>query len=572
MILGARRPGRVGERPPLESGLHAPSSSEAAAGRGARPARAAGLLLALAAGVALRFHDLGGQVLTGDELHAVNAALSRSVGEILRNWTWFGADYSVPLTAFYRLLLDRGVVLGELGFRAPLLAASLATLAFLPGVLRPRIGSDAALVLAWLVALSPMLVLYGRIVRSYALIVLLGFGAVLAFERWWRTRSRHAGAGYVVLAALATWLHLGAAPFVLSPFGFAALANLRGRARRRSSWLPLAALALAVAAAIALLLLPARGSLLDLAGLHGTGRLPTPHIWLELAQLQLGSRSLAVATLLAAAVLRGAVLLARRDRALAGILVCAILGQVAGLFVLAPRFLETLAVANRYLLIALPAWLAFAAVGLATPVGRGGPRSGALQALAVAALLVALFATGPFARDAWRWSSFTHGQPFVNFIGPGDRVPPGSVPRFYRELPPGGEAIVEAPWANVGTHAYVAYQAVHRRPVRVASVNLLHADPRVALRNVVAYEPEALRRSGVRFVVVHLDVRREEERVETPELQHRAWLEGMPELWTVLRRAGAQLAARLAEEWGPPAYSDGLLRVWDLGASSGAPR
>ena len=41
---------------------------------------------------------------------------------------------------------------------------------------------------------------------------------------------------------------------------------------------------------------------------------------------------------------------------------------------------------------------------------------------------------------------------------------------------------------------------------------------------------------------------------------------------TVLQRAGAQLATRLAEEWGPPVYSDGSLRVWDLGASSAAPR
>lgn len=554
----------------MEPRLHGHPPPEPPARGRARAAGAACFLLALAAGAWLRFHGLGEQVLTGDELHAVNAALSRGVGEILRNWTWFGADYSVPLTAFYRLLLDRGIVLGELGFRAPLLAASLATLVLLPWALRPRIGGAAALVLAWLVALSPMLVLYGRIVRSYALIVLLGCGALLAFERWWRTRSTPAAAGYVVLAALATWLHLGAAPTVLSPFAFAALAGLRDRARLRSSWLPLAGLALASAGAIALLLLPARESLLALAGEHGTGRLPAARTWLELARLQLGSRSAVVAALLAAAALRGARVLARREPALAGILACAIVGQIAGLFALAPRFLETLAVANRYLLVALPAWLAFAAVGLAAPV-RGAPRPGALQALAVAALVTALFATGPFASEAWRWSSFTHGQPFLDFLGPGDRVPPERVPRFYRELPPGGEAIVEAPWANVGTHAYVAYQALHRRPVRVASVNQLHADPRLALRNVLAFEPEALRRSGARFVVVHLDVRREEEQVETPELQHRAWLEGMPELWTVLRRAGAQLAARLEEAWGPPAYSDASLRVWDLGASS-APR
>jgi hypothetical protein len=550
--------------------MHA--SADEPASRGASLARGAAWILAIAAGAALRLHRLGDQVLTGDELHAVNAALSWSVGEILRNWTYFGADYSVPLTALYRLVLDRGVVLGELGFRAPILAAGLATLVILPLSLRARIGRNAALGFAWLLALSPMLVLYGRMVRSYAPIVLLGFGALVAFERWWRTRSARAAGAYVGLAALAVWLHLGAAPCVLSPFVFAALASLRDRVRLRASWLPLTALAGALGLAIALLLAPARESLLALTRLHGTGRLPVPSTWLELAQLQLGSRSLLLGALLAAAVLRGAFLLARREGALAGLLACAALGQVAGLFVLAPRFLETLAVSNRYLLVALPTWLLFAAVGLTHPVRRGDARAGALQALAAAGLLAALFATGPFAGDAWRWSSFTHGQPFVSFLRAGDEVPPANVPRFYRELPTGGEAIVEAPWANVGTHAYVAYQGVHRRPVRVASVNQLHADPRIALRNVLAYEPEALRRSGARFVVVHLDVRREEEHVRTSEIQHRAWLEGMPELWTVLRRAGRQLATRLAVEWGPPVYSDESVRVWDVAASSGASR
>lgn len=550
--------------------VHAQSPTQEPAGRGARLLVPAAWILAFAAGVALRLYRLPDQVLTGDELHAVNGALARSVGEILHNWTYFGADYSVPLTAFYRCLLERGVVLSELGFRAPILAASILTLAIVPLVLRPRIGGGPALLLIWLLALSPMLVLYGRIVRSYAPIVLLGFGAVLAFDRWWRTRTWSAGSLYAGLATLAIWLHLGAAPCVLAPFAFAAAVCLRDRAKGRAALLPLVGLFAAVAVGVACCLFPARDSLLALAGLHGTGRLPTAGTWLELLRLQLGSRSILLTALLALAVLRGGVVLARRDPGFVALLATVALGQLAGLFVLAPRFLETLGVANRYLLIVLPAFLALAAVGLATPLAAG--RGRALQVAALAALLAALFATGPFARDEWRWSSFSHSQPFVNFTRPWDDVAPEQVPRFYREVPPGGGGLVEAPWANVGTHAYVAYQNVHRQPVRVASVNRLHADPRIALRSVLPFEPEALRRSGARFVVVHLEVKREEEHVRTSELQHRAWLEGMPELWSVLQRAGEQLAARLAEEWGPPVYSDASLRVWDLSSLGGGSR
>lgn len=550
--------------------LHAHSSGEVPGHRAASLALAAGWLLALAAGVGLRFHRLSDQVLTGDELHAVNGALARSVGEILRQWTYFGADYSVPLTAFYRVLLERGFVLDELGFRAPILAASVLSLVLVPLWLRPRIGGGAALVLAWLLALSPMLVLYGRIVRSYAPIVLLGACAVIAFERWWRTGSVRAGAAYVALATLAIWLHLGAAPCLLAPFVFAAARSLRDRSRLPASLLRHAALLAALTLAIALCLLPARASLVALTRLHGTGRLPSLGTWLDLAHLQLGTRSTLVLALLVLAIVRGAVVLARRDLEFVLLLASVALGQIAGLFVLAPRFLETLAVANRYLLIVLPVWLTCAAVGLATPVRRDRPGARSLQTAAIAGLGAALFATGPLASQEWRWSSFTHAQPFVSFTTRGSHVPRSLVPRFYRELPPGEEALVEAPWANVGTHAYLAYQALHHRPVRVASVNQLHADPRIALRSVLPFEPEALRRSGARYVVVHLDVRGEELHVQTSELQHRAWLEGMPELWDVLRRGGRSLAARLAAEWGPPVYSDESLRVWDLSLPAGA--
>jgi hypothetical protein len=526
----------------------------------------------------LRAYRLPEQILTGDELHAVNAALSKSLGEILRTWTYYGADYSVPLAALYRWLLDQGVVFTELGFRIPVLAASLVTPFVIPWLLRPRIGHAAAVLVAWLLALSPMLILYGRMVRSYAPMVLLATCAVLAFDRWWTHRSGRAGAAYVLLGTFAVYLHLGAAPFVLSPFLFATVVTLRDRRRRRQRIIALVGLCASISGAIALLLLPAASSLTSLVGLHGEGRMPGLAAWRDVVHLELGTRSpwLVVVLLLAAG--RGALLLARREADFCLYLAILGLGHVGGLVLLAPNFLHAPIVMSRYLLVALPLLLAVVATGLITPPsawrGRGAVLS---QAAGVGGVMVWLVVSGPLAQDAFRWSSFTHAQPFLNafrwssfthaqpflnFMQERERA--DSVPAFYRELPPGNEPILEAPWMNIGTQSFSAYQRVHRHPLRMATLNRHHVDPRVQFRNILPPFADSLIESDVRWVVVHVDVREEELGIETPELQHIERLEQLPELWETLRGAGVRMAARLRDEWGPPIYADDDIRVWDL--------
>lgn len=517
----------------------------------------------LLAGAGVRAYRLGEQILTGDELHAVNAALSLPLGEILRTWTYHGADYCVPLTAVFRVLLDHGVVLTELGFRVPALLASLATILLVPWLLRPRIGRAASLLLAWLLALSPMLVLYGRMVRSYAPMVLLATCAVLAFDRWWAQGSRRAGTAYVALGALAVYLHLGAAPFVLSPFLFAGLATLRDYEQQRRRILPLAGLGFAIVGAIALLLLPAAPSLISLVGLHGGGRMPDLPAWWEVVHLQLGTRSPWLVALLLFAAARGALLLLGRDADFCLYLCVLGLGQVAGLALLAPNFLQAPIVMNRYLLVALPLFLALVATGLAERPAVWQARSARLaHGLAVCGIMLWLLASGPLADDAFRWSSFTHAQPFVNFMQPRERA--AAVPSFYRELPPGDAPILEAPWINIGTQSFHAYQRVHRHPLRVATLNRLHAQPGVRFRNILPPFADSILASDVRWVVVHVDVREEELRIDTPELRHGERLEQLPELWETLHGAGLRMAARLQEGWGPPVYSDADIRVWDL--------
>src|SRR3954451_7301381 len=130
-------------------------------------------------------------------------------------------DNCIPLTALYRFLLEQGVALSELVVRLPMLLAGLLALLVLPGIAAARLDRRVGHLYAWLVALSPLLVLYSRMARPYLPIVLFSFVATAAFEAWWRTGRRELAVLYGLGAALSVWFPLGIAPFVLAPFLFA---------------------------------------------------------------------------------------------------------------------------------------------------------------------------------------------------------------------------------------------------------------------------------------------------------------------------------------------------------------
>jgi hypothetical protein len=99
------------------------------------------LALATLAGAILRLRHLDRQVLGGDELHLVRAALDLSWSEILT--TYHAADNCIPLTALNRLLLELGVPLSERLLRLPMLAAGIAAPPLLGVALARRMGGEA---------------------------------------------------------------------------------------------------------------------------------------------------------------------------------------------------------------------------------------------------------------------------------------------------------------------------------------------------------------------------------------------------------------------------------------------
>jgi hypothetical protein len=550
--------------------------------------------LVLAAGVVLRFWNLRDQVLGGDELHAVRAALSQPLATLLT--TYQLADSCIPLTALDRWLLDRGVALDERLLRLPVLASGLAALVLLPLLVRRRLPPAAWPFFGALVATSPLLVLYSRIARSYMPATLLSFAAVMAFDRWWTPVRADAPAGaggarapaarsgaaaavaYVVLAALAMWFHLGTAPIVAAPLVFGAvelaLGRERGnrRGRREWPWRRLAALGAAaagLAAACALFLVPAYPSLARLIAAKRQPQEVPAATWWGVLQLQAGARAgqRLPALLFWAAALAGLSALLRRRRRLGCYLLVLVLAQLLGILALSPLGLARLQVLDRYLLPALPVVLLWVAAGLAHPwwprqgrLGRAGQRLGA------AGLVVAWLAAGPFADAGFRGSSFMHHNDMVAFALPRATAPPGGVPRPYLALGgPPGTSIVELPWPPVWDfgRCFYVYQEVHGLRVRVAAAAAAPPAGLLRLRNRVSPEPAALLASGARWVVVHRDLALEEERLGLPAGAPPP-RRMPPALAAELAAAGERSAARFAAAWGPPAFADAAVAVWDL--------
>src|SRR5690349_18306042 len=130
------------------------------------------------AGVYLRATQLPAQILLDDEWHAIHALLRSDAKGIL---TSFGvADYSIPLTLYYRFLAQHGG-LSEWAMHLPLLVAGIALLVVAPLLVRREVPASVLATWVALLAISPLLVYLSRTARPYALTCLLAFVAVVAF-------------------------------------------------------------------------------------------------------------------------------------------------------------------------------------------------------------------------------------------------------------------------------------------------------------------------------------------------------------------------------------------------------
>jgi hypothetical protein len=528
------------------------------------------LLPPAAAGAFLRCWNLGSQILLDDELHGVRAALAWELPKILT--TFHVADTCIPLAALYRGLALAGVPLTERVLRAPSLAAGLALPLILPLAFRRMAGERGAVVLAWLLAVSPSLLFYARINRPYALVALLAPLAAACFWRWWRGESWRWGGAYVLAGAASSWLHLGALPFVVAPLGFAGVVLGCRWFRRETGPRPedrgvrqVLILALLLALAVAAWLLPAWKSLVRVLGAKPKGS-PDLDSVSDTLLLQAGSAYLPIAGLFWLAALGGLVALWRRGPA-AALFTATLVGAqwIAVALVLRPFASQHPIVLNRYLLVALPVVLLWAATGLGTqisaPAGRLRRSVGGVSA---AGFLLVLAAGSPYRTDPrLRLGPFGASTDAILFLPPPHRLAPAELSPLYRLVleEPGTEALLHAPATPTSAQlGILALSHLHDRDVLLGVVEERLADPRLALRTLVPAEPGALEASGARFVLLD----REPERLAHSARRSRRPKARPAPADEALTRAAVELEERLRESWGEPYAVDGPLRLWDL--------
>lgn len=547
------------------------SIGTAARDDGKRIRVASGLLLAvaLATGAGVRLLNLRDQVLIGDERWDLLAALNLSLPEILTGFVYGRSSYSPPLVAIYHLLLEAGVELSEAELRAPALICGLLAIVAVPLLARRWMGWSSAVFLAFLIALSPALVWYSRIVRVYMPLVLVSTVAVLVFLHWYQTRARGAATLYVLLAVASAYLHPLSLPFVVAPLLYASLDLLWRREGKLAAWLRVVGLGSAVVGGLALVAAASFESLTWLLGRTAASERPGPDA-LGLSALRLsGSYAIALAIVFYGAAVRGLLVLFREQPGFAALGVVGVGVQALSVIgVAVPPGLHEPVLLTRYLIVILPVLLAWVAVGLARPfVVLSGPWRWAQPAFAFA-LLLAWFWTGPLATAEYRESSFAH-MAIHRHWGAVPAPPSAQVATgFYARLeePALAGPVIESSWQDVAfQHTAPSYQRVHGKRVIVASpLDAWWSDPRVDLRNAVGLSPRQLLESEGRHVVVHLQPVAEEWEARGRDRSYKKILAVAQQFAKNYERAQRKLSLEMERSFGPPDYADAWVQAWDL--------
>lgn len=530
------------------------------------------------AGAALRLWRVHDQVLGDDEYHALHAVLDLGFPELL--YTYLPSDHCIPLSVLYRLWLVTFGPLTEMVLRAPVLASGLALLAVGPLWLERRAGRPIALVFAWLLAISPPLVLYSRIARSYMWMTLVGFLAAAAFWAWWRTGRARWGAAYALLAGFGLWVHLGSGPFLAAPWlwlvGAKSVDAWKGSVPAgRPGWGAILGVGLGTGLATLAFLGPAYETLVPLVAEKQGANVPmgwdTPR---HLVQLVAGTGRGWVAVLFWLAAGGGWLSLWHRRPALATFTATLVAGHGVGLLLLSPLGLAHPIIFNRYLLITLP-WILIWVAAAVAATGEGLARVGRDRArlltrgLATGVVVVGLILAGPLARFAFWGGSFAHHNLFLLYSVEPPEPLPGTLPALYPSLAVEDEpgAVVEYPWFWVWNTnlTFPLAQRVHRRDV-VVSMHLPEVFRRhVRFRNTSPAAPEAILESRGRYLILHKELLADELRIEVAgwmaNSRRPAWVS-----FERLEDAARYTAQRLRREWGPPFHEDPSVAAWDLEA------
>ena len=522
-------------------------------------------LVVLSAGFVLRIWQLRDQLLADDEWHALRKLTHSDFAGIFSSFGY--SDHSIPLTLYYKALsLTTG--LSEWSMHVPLLLAGLLSLLAVPWLLRATLRSPEPLLLASLVALSPMLVYFSRTARPYALSALLAFAALIAFYNWWNKPGHRWGLTYVATAALSAWLHPVTLALTLTPFVFFGVAAIRDvmSTRELHKLVRISLLGIAMLAVLsALLAVPIYHDYSLFLNKRGTHAVSLASLWVTLSLFTGSANTFVIVAwlVLAAAGFRE---LLKRQAMLAWYFVFAVI--LSGIIVAATSaiMLHHPLVLARYTLPGIFVLLALVALGLSQFLQA---LPGFLRLPVIVAALLVYALTGPLPAQ--------YNQPLNQFMGhmvyQADydrernryarhfRQDESDVPAFYRdlaELPPDSVTLVVAPWyLEWHWNAWHLNQQVHRQRILAGFISGLCVD-----KTYGEYPPG---QPGIELTnIVHLT---ELAKQQTATADYLVYEKNMPFQPPGRARPDIDFSTceqQIDELFGPPVIDDGKILVYTL--------
>ena len=562
---------------------------------------ASALALAFLAGLFLRLYLLADQVFIDDEWHGLYYVIGKSPWWLLTHFSIPGAT-CIPLN-FYDWLLGATVGWSEFMLRLPSLVCGLLCILVCPLLARKLVGTRVAILLVFLLTISPTLVFYSRISRPYSVVALLGFAALLFAARWMQSGGLRPAILFIIASVLAIYFHLFAIVTVAAPVLAAIVFHLwkifwktpqsETKPPTLRQWI---VVAIIIAAMSAVLILPAL--IHSLQSTFFTIALKGTFSWQSLPQVALlisGTGQPLLALLFWIALVFGAVGLCHRNPWFGWMLVSLYPLHALALLLSRPDSAQSALLLVRYCITLVPVSLLFVACGIQSALKTLAARATLrppLQSLLACAFVGALALAGPLPQTYVAPNNFTsHGayqqrygridwqRSFYSDFTPVDftlntRISADEISLFYGLLAkePGSRPVVEYPMM-IGDHfnALYYYQHFHRRPVivgytsdmKLASglapgniygntyidqvLSLIRDPSQIKFRNLISMDDlPAMRGRGVEYVILHkrFEAQLSEVAPPPPDLER---------LWNQYRKA-----------LGEPFYEDAHLIVFKL--------
>ncbi|MCU7835958.1 MAG: glycosyltransferase family 39 protein [gamma proteobacterium symbiont of Taylorina sp.] len=139
-----------------------------------------------------------------DEWHSLAYVIDKSLFEI---FTTFSYPPNTPLNLYYATLLDT-VGWNEITLKLPSILTGIISLFIFPLLVKKQFNIRITLFFSWMLAISPFLIFYSRMARSYSPAVFFSFIAILCAYYWMTTNNKKHLLIYLFSSTMAVYFHL----------------------------------------------------------------------------------------------------------------------------------------------------------------------------------------------------------------------------------------------------------------------------------------------------------------------------------------------------------------------------